>query len=164
MKFTKKVTAFVGEVLGRWRAVQAEKPGCEGLDLDSLAVHSEYPLSSGRVPVWCENRNWIWKPFHREADAVLGRFATVGGDSPGLLPPVAIENKVDGRLNTDIIDAKDTIYGRPQRAVSLPSDTAFLRNGRHFDLVLTSWGEQEQELLSRSIIVRLDYAVACWKR
>jgi hypothetical protein len=176
--FNAEVTQFVNGVLSQWcgQALTAS-PDFARLDLSSLAVVPNAHIPSGRIAVWQQGPEWKLKTFSREVDVVLGRQAVVEG-APSLFPLVAIELKMGGRLNTDVIDAKDTIYGAlkeqypclmtcfvlKSNVARRLQDATLLRNGRHFDRIITEWDAQGPALLADAIIDHLAYAVEYWGR
>lgn len=176
--FTGRVEEFVTGVLGQWREQAGERsPDPTRLDLGSLTVRSNCQMPSGRIPIWKDGQNWTWQRFAREIDVVLGRDAIVEG-SRQLLPIVAIELKTDGWLNSDVIDTKDTVYAALKEQypclmtcfmmeandLRRLADATLLRNGRHFDVVVSKWDADGQAVLANAILRHLDYAVEYWGR
>ncbi|WP_413207345.1 hypothetical protein [Rhodospirillum sp. A1_3_36] len=176
--FNVEVTNFVSEVLNRWcDSARTESPDAERLDLNSLAVVPKGSIPSGRIAVWQKGDEWKSQIFTREVDVLVVRQAVVDG-TPQLLPLVAIELKTGTWLNTDAIDTKDTVYGAlkeqhpclmtcfilKSNAVRGVKDGTLLRNGRHFDRIITDWNDMGQAVLERSIKSHLDYAVEYWGR
>lgn len=175
-EFTTEVSGHISEALGNWIAAK-KGSNLSRLDPDSLIVLPKQYLPSGRVPVWQRDREWAWQEFSREIDVVLGRRARFNGTDQ-VLPIVAAELKVDGRLNSDILDVKNSVYKslKEQYPCLLTcfvmssnelrrlEDATLLRNCRNFDIVITGWDKEGKGVLTRAIMNHLDYAVDYWGR
>jgi len=180
--FTDLVTKFVDSVLQDWKKLNSQEIEAERMALNALVVEKKKQIPNGWLPKWCggpdwNDLKWTWQSFPHEIDVVLGREAELDG-SQYLLPLVAIENKVDGWLQTTEIGSKDTIYGalkehypcvltclllEENERRNIRDDT-MLRNGRHFDIILMGWNKREQLLLRQAVTRHLDYAVGYWGR
>lgn len=176
--FNAEVTQFVNEVLNQWRdQALTASPNVARLDLRSLAVVPNALIPSGRIAVWQQGLEWNLQTFAREIDVVVGRQAVVDGASL-LFPLIAIELKTGKSLNTDDIDTKDAVYGAlkeqyprlmtcfvlQSNAIRRLEDATLLRNGRHFDRIITEWDAQGQAVLGSAIFGHLAYAVEYWGR
>lgn len=176
--FNAEVTQLVTDALNQWRdQALTASPNVARLDLGSLAVVPNALIPSGRIAVWQQGIEWNLQSFAREIDVVIGRRAVVDGASL-LFPLVAIELKTGKSLNTDVIDTKDTVYGAlkeqypclmtcfvlQSNAVRRLEDATLLRNGRHFDRIITEWNAQGKTVLTNAIFAHLVYAVEYWGR